>query len=309
MIMFITLMITLWSLICLSCSSIIMIWVCMEMVSFFFFPVLLNNNWGSVSLKVSVWKFFFIQGLSSMILFLSLMYYSFFDISLNLSYLMVLSILLKMGLPPFHKWMVEVSENISWRSFYIMNVIQKFPPLLVLMVWLDNSNFLLFYSWISCLFSIYGIFCHSVRQFMVYSSIMNISWMIYSINVGFKPFLMFFLIYSILMVFTTVHFHNFNAKSAEFNDFGVGGKYSTTFRLSFVFCILSLMGMPPFVGFYPKIFIIHNSTNFIDCFPLLLFSIIMVYSYLKIIFGFIILNGLNLKSYYKLNSFMSFIVP
>lgn len=60
---------------------------------------------------------------------------------------------------------------------------------------------------------------------------------------------------------------------------------------------LSLGGLPPFLGFYPKLLIILKTNNFILIIIIIIFTIISLFIYLRIIFSFLILNSIKINKF------------
>lgn len=64
----------------------------------------------------------------------------------------LLLIFFKLGLFPFYQWFLDISSRIKYEYLYLFLVVQKIPPLLILVVY-SNDLFLIFLACINMLFS------------------------------------------------------------------------------------------------------------------------------------------------------------
>nr|YP_010449159.1 NADH dehydrogenase subunit 2 [Anatoecus icterodes]YP_010605970.1 NADH dehydrogenase subunit 2 [Anatoecus dentatus]UTT72538.1 NADH dehydrogenase subunit 2 [Anatoecus icterodes]WAN81289.1 NADH dehydrogenase subunit 2 [Anatoecus dentatus] len=277
-----------------------MSWFLMELNSFLFIPLLSNYKFIS---KLNMWKYFFIQGVSS-ILFLISMFLSF---SVNFSHLMnhwstlimYVSMMMKMGMPPFHKWLFEISQSISWGNFLILSTFQKVPPVMIMSSLSVETYYLLIISLISLTYSIVGLFNWSMRQFLLFSSISNMSWIIILILIDSTSMLMYFLIYCLnLSCFTLTVMDISFCEFSSINRLNSKGNYIS--RFTSLISVLSMMGIPPLAGFFIKydsiLSMMDLNMNFYTS-VLVIISSIMVIGYLF----FILIMLMNYKNSYFTN--------
>nr|QYC96595.1 NADH dehydrogenase subunit 2 [Falcolipeurus suturalis] len=288
----------LWSMISASCSSLYTAWICLEINSYVFVPIFLYNKWDQLPMKVSIWKYFVIQSLSSVLFVLCVVLPcdSLSNIISPVSTFVWIAMFYKMGVPPFQGWLLEVCERSSWVNFYILNVVQKLPPLVVMMAF-DKANlvaFLFLWTLFFMYFSVKSSYYYpSSRQFFVYSSIMNLGWMVYAIFVGkFLTFLIFF-VYSYLMFAVLLRMG-----TKENLDFGGLFGNNPDRRFSMFILVMSLMGMPPLLGFFPKVLTLIQGDILVFGF-IIVCTILFMYVYLKLFVSMILFRGYANKDFIK----------
>lgn len=119
------------------------------------------------------------------------------------------------------------------------------------------------------------------RPLLAYSSIGHIGWIIVAGRIGSGLFLWYFFLYAVLNLGIMVLLGNVNIK-------GVGGGLMSRnflFYISLIVCLISLGGVPPFLGFFPK-WMVLSYLNFLSV-PLIIIlgSLINLFYYLSICFS------------------------
>nr|ASL24549.1 NADH dehydrogenase subunit 2 [Pachyta bicuneata] len=291
---FITLIIG--SLISISAYSWMSMWMGLEINLLSIIP-LLKDSKNSFPSEATL-KYFITQSLASIILLFSIIMTlnlkEFFPQNSNFIMMMIMNsaLLTKMGAAPFHAWFPEVLEGLDWLNCLLMLTWQKIAPMILLMY---NLKMTLFLSCIivfsSVISSILGLNQISLRKIMAYSSINHIGWMIASMLNFTMIWLIYFFIYSIITFNIILIFKEFKMFYLKqlFNSFNFNKKLKFFFILNF----LSLGGLPPFLGFFPKWLTINNLifNNFlIISLFLIVFTLITLFFYLRITFSTMILN-------------------
>nr|QIK02024.1 NADH dehydrogenase subunit 2 [Columbicola columbae] len=175
--------------------------------------------------------------------------------SFFLKLLLFISIMMKMGTPPFHGWMVQASENIPFNSFFFLNFISKFGPLLVFVNFLDASSFLIFAILVLILGSMGGWSLFSTHRFLVYSSIMNLSWAFSCLFSSKLLFVSYYFCYSVFFWFFFYYLEKMNESKINFPSMMPQG---IVFKLLFFILIMNIMGTPPMCLFFLKFFSIKS---------------------------------------------------
>nr|AYW52156.1 NADH dehydrogenase subunit 2 [Lamiinae sp. 4 ACP-2013] len=254
----------------------------------------------------SALKYFITQALASNILLFSILLSLNFSESMfmvhNYSSLILNSALLtKMGAAPFHAWFPEVMEGLNWMNSLILLTWQKIAPMILLFYNFSFSTFFLTIIILSTVISgILGLNQISLRKIMAYSSINHISWMLASMMNSQMIWMMYFSIYSIISIniiwlFKKMKIYYLNQLYFSLNS-------NKLMKLFFLVNFLSLGGLPPFLGFFPKWLVINNllQNNFYFLATLLIvFTLITLFFYLRITFSSLMINfseNLNLKS-------------
>nr|AYQ19106.1 NADH dehydrogenase subunit 2 [Lamiinae sp. 4 ACP-2013] len=253
----------------------------------------------------SALKYFITQTLASNILLFSIL------LSLNFkenfipnNFLLLIlnsALLTKMGAAPFHSWFPEVMEGLNWFNSLIMLTWQKIAPMILLCYNCHFSMFFLTIILLSTVVSgIMGLNQISLRKIMAYSSINHISWMLASMLNSQTIWIFYFFIYSIISINIIWLFKKLEIFTLYQLYFSLNSK--KTIKLFFLINFLSLGGLPPFLGFFPKWLVINNllQNNFYLLSTLLIiFTLITLFFYLRITFTSLVINfseNLNLIS-------------
>lgn len=210
--------------------------------------------------------------------------------------------MLKSGTAPFHFWFPSVIEGLTWNSNFILITWQKLAPLIILSYCL-RINIIIFIVLFSIVFGrLGGINQTSLRKLIAFSSINHLGWMICGIINNENIWLIYFLFYSFLNFRIVFIFNNF--KLFNINQTFKIFSSNKFIKISIFVLLLSLGGLPPFLGFFPKWIIIEliikNNIFFLLIFMLFL-TLITLYFYLRISYSALLLNHININWNYKNN--------
>nr|AXS65435.1 NADH dehydrogenase subunit 2 [Cucujoidea sp. 26 KM-2017] len=241
-------------------------------------------------------KYFITQSMASTIILFSILnFINFNDIFLsNLSNQMIFNsaILTKMGAAPFHFWFPEIMEGLSWFNNLIIMTWQKIAPFMIISY---NMNISYFFTIIilcsTMMSSIMGFNQISLRKIMAFSSINHIGWMLSSLMISNNLWMIYFLIYSFISISLIFMFYQMNSLFLyQFFNFNNSNNHINFFLL---LIFLSLGGLPPFLGFLPKWLTINGLVTmnmmFLSFF-LIIFTLIMLFIYIRLIFNTFLLN-------------------
>lgn len=201
------------------------------------------------------------------------------------------SLILKRGVAPFHFWFPNVIEGLNWTNRYILITWQKIAPLIILTYCL-NFFFIIFAILFSAFIgSIGGLNQTSIRKLIAYSSINHLGWIISSIISNENILKIYFFFYSFISLTIIIIFKNFNIFNIN-QIFSLNFKIKIKKLLIFI-SLLSLGGLPPFLGFFPK-WLIIETLIFFNFFWILLFlinfSLITIYFYIRISYSSFLIN-------------------
>nr|YP_010564240.1 NADH dehydrogenase subunit 2 [Latoia hilarata]UYX62224.1 NADH dehydrogenase subunit 2 [Latoia hilarata] len=284
------------TLISISANSWFGCWIGLKINLLSFIP-LISNSKNLLSNEASL-KYFLVQSIASInFLFMILMKLTFFNFNNSniLPMMMNLPLLMKMGSVPFHFWFPNIVEGMSWINNFILMTWQKISPM-ILLSYFFNKNFLIFILIMNSIIgAIGGLNQTSLRKIMAFSSINNLSWMISSMLISENLWLFYFSLYSFLISIMCFLFNNFNM-------YFINQLYilniNSMLKFSFLINFLSLGGLPPFIGFFPKWVIINflmNNNFMIISFIFIMMSLIMLFFYIRISFSSLMFNYLKLK--------------
>nr|AXS65230.1 NADH dehydrogenase subunit 2 [Curculionoidea sp. 18 KM-2017] len=236
-------------------------------------------------------KYFIIQAMASSMFLFSLIFFNFNKLFLNnmmmTSLFMNSALFMKMGAAPFHFWLPEVSSGMNWEINFIILTWQKFAPSILIFYSMHTYIFFSIIIIISSLISgIQSLNQTCLRKILAYSSINHISWMISAILNSLNIWMYYFLIYSLINFNIMLMFSHFNI----FNIYQMSKLFSSNkmMKIFFMCNFLSLGGLPPFLGFFPKWMVINQmiSNNlYMLSFLMMMFTLVSLYIYMRLTFS------------------------
>nr|ADZ52830.1 NADH dehydrogenase subunit 2 [Neotetracus sinensis] len=243
-------------------------WIGFEMNMLAMIPLLMfTKNPRSTEAAV---KYFMMQASASMILlFAIIMNFSLsnqWTVMNMLNYfpstLLTISMLMKLGMAPFHFWVPEVTQGIPLKMGMVLLTWQKLAPMFILYQSIQTSNNQLIM--ISSLLSISiggwgGLNQLQLRKILAYSSIAHMGWMLMIMK--YNPTLSLFnlSIYIIITLTMIILLTPYNITSTS----QLSQMWNTNFTISSIvlLTLMSLGGLPPLSGFAPKWLIIQEMTK------------------------------------------------
>nr|YP_010417518.1 NADH dehydrogenase subunit 2 [Junonia hedonia]USF17573.1 NADH dehydrogenase subunit 2 [Junonia hedonia]USF17625.1 NADH dehydrogenase subunit 2 [Junonia iphita] len=299
------------TLISISSNSWLGCWIGLEINLLSFIPLMSNPN-NLLNSEASL-KYFLTQSIASInflfSILLNLLLLKNFFMNNIMSILINSSLLMKMGSIPFHFWFPNIMEGLSWFNCFILMTWQKISPMILLSYYM-NLKFLFLVMIFNVLIGTISSFNQtSLRKLMAFSSINNLGWMLSALSISENLWMLYFLLYSLFIFIMCFLFYIINI-------FYVNQLFNLNLNFSIKFSILinflSLGGLPPFLGFFPKWMIINyllSNNLFIISFIFTISSLIMLFIYIRIIYSSFMFYSIKLK-WYKIfikNNFMIFI--
>uniref|UniRef100_UPI0030FF23C5 NADH dehydrogenase subunit 2 n=1 Tax=Carterocephalus argyrostigma TaxID=1663110 RepID=UPI0030FF23C5 len=300
------------TLISISANSWMGCWIGLEINLLSFIP-LINNCNNLLSSEASL-KYFLVQSIASInflfSILLKMILLKNFEMNFLLSILINSSMMMKMGSAPFHFWFPNIIEGMSWLNCFILMTWQKITPMILLSYYL-NKNFLMLIMMMNTIIgAIGGINQTSLRKLMSFSSINNLGWMMASIMISENLWILYFTMYSFLISIMCFMFYILNVYFI--NQLFM---FNINFLIKFLVLInfLSLGGLPPFLGFFPKWMIINfliSQYMYITTFIFIMMSLITLFFYIRITYSCILFNYMKLKWYkiYIKNNYFFFVM-
>nr|AMW68034.1 NADH dehydrogenase subunit 2 [Climacia areolaris] len=299
-IMFYTMLIS-GTMISISSNSWLGAWMGLEMNLLAFIPII--NNFKNMMFTEASLKYFLVQAMASSILLFSILFLFFYK-NLNLSsfynlnislILMNSALMMKLGIAPFHFWFPSMIEGLSWMNCLILLIWQKIAPMMLIM-YIINIKFMIIIIIITTLIgAIGGLNQISLRKILAFSSINHMGWMLSSMMISNFYWKMYFLIYSIITFSIIINFYSFNIFYLN-QSFLIMNNYPENKFL--LYCnLLSLGGLPPFLGFLPKWLIIQNllDKNMLIIIFMMMMTLITLFYYIRITYSAFLLNYNQLK--------------
>nr|UIS24498.1 NADH dehydrogenase subunit 2 [Aedeomyia squamipennis] len=304
-------MLILSTLITISSNSWLGAWMGLEINLLSFIP-LMNDKKKNLMTSESSIKYFLTQAFASSILMFSIIMLMFilnnnFFMNKNMIDLLILSsLLLKVGASPFHFWFPGVMEGLNWINNFILMTWQKIAPLMLI-----SYNFNYYYFMISLILSMTigslgGLNQTSLRKLMAFSSINHLGWMLMAMMSNELLWFMYFIMYMMISASIIIMFYNF--KLYHFNQiFNLSSKSMLNF---FLFLnLLSMGGLPPFLGFMPKWLVIQSLTQMnqiMILFIAMFLTLITLFFYLRLSYNIFTLNNSQSSWILNINKFNIF---
>nr|QHZ87503.1 NADH dehydrogenase subunit 2 [Rhithrogena sp. XL-2019] len=277
------------TLISVSSTSWLGAWTGLEINLLSFIPLMSSKD-NQFSTEAAL-KYFLTQALASAILIfgaISLGINSHLSFSLahsfiSLNLIISATLLLKMGAAPFHFWFPGVMEGLSWVNGLILMTWQKIAPMMLISyVFYPSPINFSFIILCALAGSLGGFNQTSLRKIMAYSSINHLGWMLAALLLGESYWLTYFLFYSFLSLSVVLLFNLFNI--SHINQIFSLPISNPIFKLALFCNLLSLGGLPPFLGFLPKWIIIQGmvNTNYIFVITVMvMMTLITLYFYIR----------------------------
>lgn len=266
------------------------VWVGLELNLLCFIPFLTQRR--EVYREARV-KYFLVQSCASLLLLIRRVrmvnYFSWFRVFIRCA------LLLKLGVAPFYFWYLRVGSGVKWLQFLGLSTIQKITPLVLLFFrevrfkigrWL----ILLRVGMSGFAGGVGGINELSLRKLLVYSSINHLGWILIPLSVSNEFWLVYFIVYCLLVGLLVVVFLIFGFYHVN-QLFSV--KISLIRKSGLALGLLSLGGLPPLLGFFPKLIIIEVSRGVLInliIYIIIASRVIALYYYIRIGVGVLILN-------------------
>nr|YP_009346653.1 NADH dehydrogenase subunit 2 [Graphosoma rubrolineatum]API85469.1 NADH dehydrogenase subunit 2 [Graphosoma rubrolineatum] len=265
----------------LSANNWISMWMGLELNMMSFIPLILEKTNKSSSEAAMI--YFLVQSVSSILLIMMVMInmikYLIPKEVINL--LMTIAILIKLGAAPFHMWMPEMMSKMEWMKCSILMTWQKIAPLMMISNMNNTTIISLSIIWSVVIGSIGGINQSSLRKMMGFSSINHLGWML-AINKSMNLWMLYLTIYSVMIVSISYMFMSY--KMYFINQVS-SLNLSNTEKMTLMMSMMSMGGLPPFIGFLPKWITIQsmiNSKEYLIILIMVMFSLITLMYYLRV---------------------------
>nr|YP_009729980.1 NADH dehydrogenase subunit 2 [Oxya hainanensis]QHX99824.1 NADH dehydrogenase subunit 2 [Oxya hainanensis] len=270
------------------------VWMGLEINLLSFIPMLTNNK--NSMINESSIKYFIVQAMASTMLLFSILliqlkYSMSWESKMIPSMLVSSSLLLKIGAAPFHFWFPEVMGTSEWLNCLMLMTWQKIAPMMILSYCIQLSNFIFIIVISSVIIgALGGLNQTSIRHLLAYSSISHLGWMISSMVSSENIWEIYFSIYSLLSLILVLIFKQANL--FFLNQIYTASNMKMEIKFMMFLSLLSIGGLPPFIGFLPKWMVIQsmmemNMTSLMVIMVML--TMITLYYYLRISFSAMIL--------------------
>lgn len=273
--------------------------------------------------------YFFINAISSLFfLFAFFFYYFSFGFS-NISnihsfnnlgyYFFLFGLFMKLGSAPFHFWVLPLYDSIPTIISLYQSVLPKIFYIFILYYLVSFTNVIIFTNNLMILIifssfiigSFIGIYQSRIKKLLAASSILNLGFFFLSfipfsssLPLVINPFIYFFLYFiNVINIFSILLFFHDLSNLKQLSPLSFSFPFLSFLLL---FSIFSFIGIPPFAGFFAKIYVLANLIFNLN--PLYLSFIIIsliatsISAYYYLYFIIYIYNN-NYYPYYNISSF------
>lgn len=256
--------------------------------------------------------------------------YSFIEIGLAFIYF---SLLIKIACAPFHLWSLDVYEGSPTSSSFFFAAITKLS-IFVLLIRLahtcfiiSSSNWHLYFIIIGVLSIFVGSFGglkqRKVKTLLAYSSITNMGYALVALgtltNTAIQMLFFHLIIYmisglctwSIILLLRLKTKKYDNKYSKELGDIALLRKSNPALAFAFSLTMFSIAGIPPLIGFLPKMFIFLSALMmgyYMVIIASAVLSVIATFYYIRIIKVVYFENLLVGKLYYPINTNITLLI-
>lgn len=214
----------------ISFNSIFLFWLFLElnMVIFILFMWFYRNN-----SFTHLMFYFLIQSFASLLILIFCLD-SFNSLEKLTFFIFPIMVFLKMGVYPFHEWVISSSNYLDDKIICLLLTLQKFP-LFILVFYFFDYKLILFLSANLIFGRLIVYFCSRLGSIIIFSSIYSTFWFFSRLGVGYN-FLLLFLIQYIILLWSL---YQIDSLSEEKN-------------VVFIYSGFFLIGIPPFFFFFLK---------------------------------------------------------
>nr|QZJ46507.1 NADH dehydrogenase subunit 2 [Lophuromys menageshae] len=276
-------------------SNLLLMWVGLEMGLLAIIPLLMNQK-NPRSYEAAT-KYFITQATASMLLLLAIStnYMQLgvwqFQTQTNnlLIYMTFISLIIKLGLAPFHSWLPEVTQGTSLQTGLILLTWQKLAPLSILYQIhnLLNTNLTTLIAILSIFIGAWGGLNQTqTRKIMAYSSIAHMGWMMIIMPYNPQFTLLNLIIYISLTIPMFLMLMSFSYTSI--NSMSLSWNKNPMMLPLVSIILLSLGGLPPLTGFLPKwaitMELLKNNSTF-SATMIALMALLNLFFYMRLIYS------------------------
>lgn len=216
---------------------------------------------------------------------------------------LVIGIAFKLGAVPFHMWVPDVYQGAPTSVTLFLSTVPKIAAVAMLVrilvdglgamhaYWADLFMVLAVLS--IALGSVVALMQTNIKRMLAYSTISHVGFImlgfVTGVVSGYGAAVFYVLVYILMSLAAFGMIILLNKKGFEadqISDFKGLSKHSPWFALMMLVIMLSMAGVPPFIGFYSKLFILQQviSAGFVTIAVVaVVFAVISAYYYLQII--------------------------
>lgn len=273
-------------------SNWLIAWIAIEINLISFLPLIfISSNYQETEARV---KYFLAQSVgSSLLLIRSIILWIYDSINISINTIIILALVIKIGIFPCHIWYISVISSVSWITALILSTWQKVGPLILLSFsFINNNKILTILAALNALTGgIIGLNQSQLRTIIAYSSITHLGWITRLISTNNPTYtIIYFLTYIALISPIFLIFNNKNILSINQTNKTIHMSQERILILRIL--LISLGGIPPLIGFFPKLITINIllERSILLLLIIIVGSLCNLYFYLRILFSNVIIT-------------------
>nr|BAR90810.1 NADH dehydrogenase subunit 2 [Hydra vulgaris] len=264
-------------------NNLIILYLSVEIQTFSLLVLIGSNRNNIKSLEASL-KYFILSSISSGFFLLGLVYLFKTSISLDLNLfnfvlnnssffysfsnsILILSLLFKLGLAPFHYWIADIYEGSDFVLILLLSSLCKLSIFIILLKFNNNFEMLMFLGGLSIVIgTIAGFNQTKIKRLIAYSGISNFGFIIISLSlnniIGIEICLLYLFIYlftNLFIIMILISYKDNIEFIIELSGYFMNNKILT---IALVIITFSIAGIPPLLGFLSKFILISTLINY-----------------------------------------------
>ena len=186
------------------------------------------------------------------------------------SFIVVFALLIKLGLPPAHKWFINAVTNSDWKVILFFIGPQKLPGLIILSQYLNSTpqtnqllptailRFIIVITALTATFI--GVTVQSASAVVAYSSLAHLPWLVWGSWININLILLY--IFTYILILSILLFtlrKSISPSSSKANTSQTQTFPLTQTRTIAAFTLLAIASIPPSFAFVPKLTLISQT--------------------------------------------------
>jgi len=216
---------------------------------------------------------------------------------------LVIGVAFKLGAVPFHMWVPDVYQGSPTSVTMFLSTVPKIAAIaLLIRLLIDGlgdlqhywSDLLMIIAVLSiALGSLVALMQSNIKRMLAYSTISHIGFVLLGFVTGVVEgygaavfYILVYILMSLAAFGSIIALNKSGFEADQISDYQGLSKHSPWFALIILVVMLSMAGVPPFIGFYSKLFILQQviaEGYVILAVIAVVFAVISAYYYLKII--------------------------
>jgi NADH-quinone oxidoreductase subunit N len=239
-------------------------------------------------------------------------------------YLILFAFLIKLGIFPFYSWFINVYNGLNYFGLMFIAILSKTITIIMFLMFIANLNclpgihFLFFTVGLGSLVigSFYLFYTTLIREFIAFSSLASLGFVFLFLVIQTKETSLLIIFYIFVQAFNLIFlfgilmfFKTPNLLPTHFIQLRYLCDLNIVFFFFFFVVIFSFIGVPPFPGFLPKLFMLihlYNTGCIWTLFLFVCFIVLSCFYYIRL-FQFFSVNRFDMSL--VSNSFLFLVRP